>query len=75
METFFGYMNCVPPMFYPTFREMIIAVGKVYSDVASESVLRGVCELRGDKNDEETCDIALSCDGTWQRRGYSSLNN
>ena len=74
METFFGYMNCVPPMSYPAFREMNMVVGNVYSDVASESMLRGVCELRGDKDDEETCDITVSCDGTWQRRGYSSLN-
>ena len=61
-------------MSYPTFREMNNEVGKVCSDIASESVLRGACELRGDKHDEETCDIAVSCDGTWQRRGYSSLN-
>ena len=26
----------------------------------------------GQKNDVE--DIAVSCDGTWQRRGFSSLN-
>ena len=53
---------------------MNISEGKVYSDVALESVLGGVCELRGDRNDEETCGIAVSRDGTWQSRGYSSLN-
>ena len=73
METFFGYMNCVPPMAYPTYREMNKDIALCYSDVATDSMLQAAQEIKGD-DEEAMCGIAVSCDGTWQKRGYSSLN-
>ena len=74
METFYGYMNCIPPMAaYPTYREMIKDIALYYSNVATDSMLQAVQEIKGD-DEEPICDIAVSCDGTWQKRGYSSLN-
>ena len=38
------------------------------SDAAEEiRILKNV-------NDDELADCAVSCDGTWQRRGFSTLN-
>ena len=73
METFFGYMNCVPQLAYPTYREMNKDIALCYSNVATDSMLQAAQEIKGD-DEEPICDIAVSCDGTWQKRGYSSLN-
>ena len=72
-ETFFGYMNCVPPMAYPTYREKNKDIALCYSNVVTDSMLQAVREIKGD-DEEPICDIAVSWDGTWQKRGYSSLN-
>ena len=42
--------------------------------VADNSMLQAVHEIKGDNSDDLICNIAVSCDGTWQKRGYSSLN-
>ena len=62
METFFGYMNCVPPMAYPTYREMNKDIALCYSNVATDSMLQAAQEIKGD-DEEAMCDIAVSCDG------------
>ena len=31
-------------------------------------------QILDEYTEDEVCDIAVSCDGTWQRRGYASLN-
>ena len=36
-------------------------------------MLHAAQEIKGDDKDP-MCNIAVSCDGTWQKRGYSSLN-
>ena len=74
METLFGYMNCVPPMACATFSEMNKELAACYSMVADNSMLQAVHEIKGDDNDDLVCNIAVSCNGTWQNRGYSSLN-
>ena len=71
METLFGYMNCIPPMAYPTYTEMNKDIALCYSNVAKDSMLQAVHEI---KDDNDISDIAVSCDGTWKKRGYSSLN-
>ena len=73
METFFRYMNCIPPMAYPTYREMNKDIALYYSNVATDSMLQATQEIEDD-DEEPICDIAVSCDGTRQKRGYSSLN-
>ena len=52
---------------------MNIKVAKCYTDVAGESMQQPIDKIRGDI-DEDICDFAASCDGTWQRRDYTSLN-
>ena len=41
--------------------------------VAEETMVDAAAELRGNVTDD-IVDVSVSCDGTWQRRGYSSLN-
>ena len=60
-------------MAYPTYREMNKDIALCYSNVATDSMLQTVQEIKGD-DEEAICDIAVSCDGTWRQRGYSSLN-
>ena len=74
METFFGYMNCTSPMAYCSFTAMNHEIASCYANVASESTHQAVREIRSENGEDEICDIGVSCDGTWQKRGYSSLN-
>ena len=49
---------------------MVVAV----KDVAETTMQDACTELRGDVAEDSIVDTAVSCDGSWQRRGYSSLN-
>ena len=40
-----------------------------YSTVADNSILQEVHGINGDDSDDLVCNIAVSCDGTWQKRG------
>ena len=71
MKTLFGYMNCVPPMAYATFSDMNKELAACYSTVADNSMLQAVHEIKGDNSNDLICNIAVSCNGTWQKRGYS----
>ncbi|XP_055943287.1 uncharacterized protein LOC129972975 [Argiope bruennichi] len=44
------------------------------SNVASKTMKEAALEIRGDSVTEEIAQCGVSVDGTWQRRGYSSLN-
>ena len=37
-------------------------------------MISAASEIEGTKDENGICDITLSCDGSWQKRGYSSLN-
>ena len=74
METLFGYINCVPLMAYATFSDMNKELA-CYSTGADNSMLQAVHEIKGDNSNDLICNIAVSCDGTWRKRGYSSLND
>ena len=56
-------------------------IASVYEDVADDSMQSASDELPNMANNEfckkkknEVEDVVVSCDGTWQRRGFSSLN-
>ena len=68
METLFGYMNCVPPMAYATFSDMNKELAACYSTVADNSMLQAIHEIKGDNSDDLICNIAVPCDGTWQKK-------
>ena len=39
-----------------------------YSIVADNIMLQAVHEIKGDDSDDLVCNIAVSCDGTWQKK-------
>ena len=80
IETFCGLMNMPPPMTEATFNNIITkSMHPAYVEVASNNMKDSALNLRKqilDNYEEDIiCNTAVSCDGTWQRRGYASLND
>ncbi|GFV10017.1 uncharacterized protein TNCV_4129521 [Trichonephila clavipes] len=44
------------------------------SNVACNTMKEAALEIRSNKTDTEISQCGMSVDGTWQRRGYSSMN-
>ena len=73
MESLFGFMNFLPVMGKDSFSEMNKDIAVSYSKVATGCMLEAANEVHSGADDNLLCDIAVSCDGTWQKRGFSSL--
>ena len=71
IDTLFGLMNYIPVMHKDSFSAMNKDIAISYSKVARSSMLEAANELHSD--DENLCNIWISCAGTWQKRGFSSL--
>ncbi|GFT74768.1 uncharacterized protein TNCV_2516681 [Trichonephila clavipes] len=67
---FCGVMNLPqPPTKFSPFGKRILNAAKlVYEDSIQNAAKEAICENEGNKN------IAVAVDGTWQKRGYTSLN-
>ncbi|GFW36045.1 uncharacterized protein TNCV_4929081 [Trichonephila clavipes] len=68
---FCGVMNLPQPpaRFFPPYGKRILNAAKlVYEDSIQNAAKEAFCENEGNKN------IAVAVDGTWQKRGYTSLN-
>ena len=68
-----------PPMHIKSFNEMQQNIASVYQDSANNDSMQSASdELRNGhekfSQKNEMADIVVFCDGTWQRRGFSSLN-
>ena len=79
LETFCLYMDMPPPMAEVTYNNTITCtLYNVYKEVASSDMHDARRSLRETIqecfSEEEICDAAVSCDDTWQRHGYASLN-
>ena len=80
IDTFCGFMNMPPPMTSKTSQETMEYVYPSYIDAANKSMKAASDEIReellGDNFDEDTViDVDISADGSWQKRGFSSLNS
>ena len=73
MESLFGFMNFLPVMGKDSFSEMNKDIAVSYSKVAKGCMLKAANEVHSGADDNSLCDIGVSCDGTWQERGFSSL--
>ena len=73
MESLFGFMNFLPVIEKDSFSEMNKDIAVSYSKVAKGCMFEAVNEVHSGADDNLLCDIAVSCDGTWQKRGFSSL--
>ena len=77
LEKFTASMNMPRPMTQSNFNAAVNKMTKVVVDIAESTIADAAKQLRttaGMNNDEGILDVGVSCDGTWQRRGYSSLN-
>ena len=63
----------LPPMTKSTFHEHLPAIHDAYVAASHGTMKQAIDEEPGDTMND-TYDIDVSVDGTWQRRGYSSLN-
>ena len=80
METVNGYMNMPPPMAIRAYTYIVKNVlHDRYVKCAKDSMQDAALEIRKDilreeYTDEKVVDVDISADGTWQKRGYASLN-
>ena len=79
LETFAGFMNMPPPMNKTAFNDSLKILHQAYQSQSQVSMQSAATEIRKVHLEEEftensVVDIAISADGSWQRRGYSSLN-
>ena len=66
-----------PPMTEATYNNAINTMHPSYVDVASKEMKESALSLKKQTlehyEEDAICYTAVSCDGTWKRRGYASL--
>ena len=75
--TFSSIMNMQPPMNTNAYNKTVINLHQAYSECAAESMQNAAAEIPLNKDNISSDNfnhVVASLDGTWQRRGYSSLN-
>ena len=76
-QTFFSQMNLPPPISCSAYNKIQKKIHNAVENVAIEvmkDAIEEVREVAGVTCEDEIVDSSISCDGTWQRRGFSSLN-
>ena len=72
MKTLCGFLNIPPPMTQKSFSELQSNyIIPAFNVAARSNMENAAAELRGGSDD--VTNITISTDGTWQRRGFSSL--
>lgn len=64
-------MNMPEPMFQNNFMNISKKLKVAAKYVAEKSMSSAAAQLRGDS---DTADVGVSVDGTWQRKGFTSMN-
>ena len=76
LSMFCAMLDLPPPVARCTYTQYIKDILTACTDVVQMSLHQARNEVRalaGSSSEEEIVDILISCDGTWQRRGFSSL--
>lgn len=73
LDKFCGMLNMPKPMTIKNFNNISSNLRDAAKVVAEKTMVDAIDELRTDRS-EPIIDIGVSVDGTWQRRGFSSLN-
>ena len=73
-ESFTSLMNLPKPVTGNNFDKIINRLVNTTKAVAYITMQDACEELRADSSSDAAKDVEVSSDGTWQRRGYSSLN-
>ena len=75
METFSRCLNMPPPMSAAAYNNVVDKMKDIYFEEALKSTSKAAAELKSNQSlGEGQVDCKVSVDGTWQRRGFSSLN-
>ena len=74
IERFTTLMDMPKPMTQNNYDKLVLKIANITEEVALETMADAAADLREQCQDDEILDIGVSCDGTWQRRGFSSLN-
>ncbi|XP_028392982.1 uncharacterized protein LOC114517447 [Dendronephthya gigantea] len=72
-KRFCALMDMPPPLQPTAYRDCNIALAKAAKAVATTTMLNAANEVKKDPTNQIN-QCSVSCDGTWQRRGHSSLN-
>jgi len=75
LTKFCAVMNMPGPVAKKSFTTHVKAIARVSQQVAEAEMQKAAKEVRALNNaeEDEVVDIAVSCDGTWARRGFQSL--
>ena len=75
LAKFAGTMNMPPPMNENAYRDAVEAVGKAAQTVCQQSMRAAVEDVKTyyEPEADGVFDIGISGDGTWRKRGYSSI--
>ncbi|XP_065650235.1 uncharacterized protein LOC136078392 [Hydra vulgaris] len=75
IKRFTTLMNMPKPMTPKNYDKLVLKITNITEKVAQETMTDAVSDIRLQCQDiNEILDVGVSCDGTWQRRGFSSLN-
>ena len=72
LETFTAIMDMPGTMTSKNYDKIANKLSATAKDVAVETMLEASDELKNE--DDEVTDVLVSCDVTWQKRGYTSNN-
>ena len=70
----------LPPMSVTTYNNIINGIHNNYMEVANKSMQAAAQEmsqqeLKDEYSEDTIVNVNISADGSWQRRGYASLNH
>ena len=74
ISSFCKLMNTPPPMDSKSYRKSFTTLYRAYTEAAHQSITAAAVEVTGTPDEAGVKNVRASFDGTWQRRGYSSLN-
>ena len=75
LEKLCGYLNLPPPMQVNAFNKTQKTVFEADNTAALQSMTDDAAdELQENKDEQRISDVTGYCDGSWQKRGHSSLN-
>ena len=71
---FCGLMNLPPPPRSNAYKSLEIALNIAVKTVANETMAEAASEIHSAVGHNDVIETGISADGTWQKRGYSSLH-
>ena len=74
LEKLCEFLNLPEPLLATTVSDIQKNIVDACNNVASQSMISAANEIESTRDENGVCNITVSCDTTWQKRGYNSLN-